>query len=109
MKMSTIRKINQLEEVLDSFPQLSRPISLAEFLKFAKQAFYNGDSAFYSLPNNNEKDFILSYLPSKDNSKKNLVHSFVDSNKRFTRISMQMLDVGTKEMNRIENNLQPKI
>jgi predicted RND superfamily exporter protein len=84
-------------------------LSIAEFVKFSKQAFYNGDSSFYKLPNNNEKDFILSYLPTQIKGKKNMIHSFIDSNKRFTRISVQMADVGTKEMNAIEKKLRPKI
>ncbi len=109
MKLSTITKIAKLQKELDSFPQFSRPLSLAEFVKFAKQSFYNGDTAFYTLPNNNEKDFILSYLPSKIKGKKNMMHSFIDSTKRYTRISVQMADVGTKEMNRIEKKLRPKI
>ncbi len=109
MRLSTINKIEKLQKVLDSFPQFSRPLSLAEFVKFGTQAFYNGDSSFYHLPDNNEKDFVLSYVPSKVNGKNNLLHSFVDSTKRYTRISVQMTDVGTKEMNQIEAKLQPKI
>jgi uncharacterized protein len=109
MKLSTIKKIDKLQMELDSFPQFSKALSLAEFVKFAKQAFYNGDSSFYSIPNNMEKDFILSYLPTKVKGKKNLMHSFLDSTKRYTRISVQMADVGTKEMKMIEAKLRPKI
>jgi len=109
MKLSTITKIDKLQKELDSFPQFSKPLSLAEFVKFSKQAFYGGDSSFYKLPNNNEKDFILSYLPTKIKGKKNMIHSFLDSTKRYTRISVQMADIGTKEMNLIESKLRPKI
>jgi hypothetical protein len=109
MKLSTINKIEKLQKELDSFPQFSKALSLAQFTKFAKQAFYAGDSSFYSLPNNNEKDFILSYLPTKIKGKKNMIHSFIDSTKRYTRISVQMADIGTKEMNLIVAKLRPKI
>lgn len=109
MKLSTITKIEKLQKELDSFPQFSKPLSLAEFVKFSKQAFYNGDTSFYNLPNNNEKDFILSYLPTQIKGKKNMIHSFIDSTKRYTRISVQMADIGTKEMNLIEAKLRPKI
>ncbi|HNW97463.1 MAG TPA: MMPL family transporter [Bacteroidales bacterium] len=109
MKLSTINKINKLQQEIDSFPQFSKALSLAEFVKFAKQAFYNGDSSFYKIPNNNEKDFILSYLPTNIKGKKNLMHSFLDSTKRYTRISVQMKDVGSKEMKLIESKLRPKI
>ena len=109
LKLSTIAKIDRLQRELDSFPEFSRPLSLAEFVKFAKQSFYNGDSSFYVLPNNNETAFILSYLPTSIKGKKNMIHSFVDSTKRYTRISVQMADIGTKEMKRIEAKLKPKI
>ncbi|NTW31910.1 MAG: MMPL family transporter [Bacteroidetes bacterium] len=109
MKMSTITKIDKLQNVLAEFPQFSKPLSLAEFSKFMKQAFYNGDSAFYNIPNNNEKDFILSYLPTNLKGGKNLLRPFIDSTKRYTRISVQMADIGTKEMNLIESKLKPRI
>jgi len=109
MNIPTINKINKLQKELDKFPQFSKALSLAEFVKFTKQAFYNGDSSFYSIPNNMEKNFILSYLPTKENGKKNLMHSFIDSTKRYTRISIQMADVGTKEMKNIKTRLRPKI
>jgi uncharacterized protein len=108
MKLSTIKRINALQEELAKFPVLSRPLSIVEFVKFAKQAFYNGDTSMYSMPNNMEKDFILSYLP-KTTGKNNLAHSFIDSTRRYTRISLQMADVGTKEMQFIESKLRPKI
>jgi predicted RND superfamily exporter protein len=109
MKLSTLNKIDKLQRELDSFPEFSRPLSLVEFVKFSKQAFYNGDSSFYLMPNNNEKDFILSYLPTSIKGKKNMIHSFIDSTKRYTRISVQMADIGTKEMKRIQAKLRPKI
>jgi predicted RND superfamily exporter protein len=109
LKLSTIAKIDKLQKELDSFPQFSRPVSLVEFVKFAKQSFYNGDSTFYVLPDNNERDFILSYLPTSIKGKKNMIHSFIDSTKRYTRISVQMAEIGTKEMKRIKAKLQPKI
>jgi predicted RND superfamily exporter protein len=109
LDLSTINKIDKLQKELAGFSQFSRPLSIAEFIKFAKQAFYNGDSAFYSLPNNNEKDFILPYLSAKIMEKKNMMHSFIDSTNHYTRISVQMADGGTKEMKRIESRLRPKI
>jgi uncharacterized protein len=108
MKLSTIQKIDEVQKVLAKNPKFSRSLSLAEFVKFAKQSFYNGDPEFYDLPNNNEQVFILSYLP-KIKGKKNMLHSFIDSTKRYTRISVQMADVGTTEMRSIESQLRPSI
>jgi predicted RND superfamily exporter protein len=109
MKISNIQKIDELEQVLAEYPVFSRPLSLAEFAKFAKQSFYNGDTSFYEVPNNNEAVFIFSYLPTKVDNGKNMLRTFIDSTKRYTRISVQMADVGTAEMNAIESSLRPRI
>lgn len=109
MKLSTLYKIDKLQQVLAEYPEFSRPLSLAQLAKFAKQSFYNGDSSFYSLPNNNEAVFIFSYLPSKVNGSKNMLKTFIDSTKRYTRVSVQMEDVGMKEMNTLESSLRPRI
>ena len=109
MKLSTINKIDEVQQALAKYPIFSKPISLAEFVKFSKQAFYGGDPEQYQLPDNMEKDFILSYLPTKIKGTKNMLHSFIDSTKRYTRISIQMADVGTKEVNLINQHLRPCI
>lgn len=109
MRLTTIQKIDELQQVLAEYPVFSRPLSLAEFAKFATQSFYNGDSAFYAVPNNHESVFIFSYLPTKVENGKNMLRTFIDSTKRYTRISVQMADVGTAEMNAIEASLRPRI
>ncbi|HMP92816.1 MAG TPA: efflux RND transporter permease subunit, partial [Phnomibacter sp.] len=42
--LQTIQRIDELSAYLDSLPQTARPLSLLEGLKFAKQAYYDGDS-----------------------------------------------------------------
>jgi len=108
-KLSTIRKIDNLQQVLITYPELSRSLSIAEVLKFSKQAFYNGKETMYSLPNNQEKNFILSYIPKVESNKKTILNSFVDTTLRFTRISTQMANVGTRDIQRIKDDLRPKI
>ena len=109
MKLSTIKKIDKLQEVLASYPELSKPLSIAEVIKFSKQAFYNGNEKMYSLPNNQEKNFILSYIPKLESRKKTILNSFIDTNLQVTRISVQMANIGTKDIKRIKDELKPKI
>ncbi|MCK4639508.1 MAG: MMPL family transporter, partial [Bacteroidales bacterium] len=109
MKLSTIKKIDKLQEVLASYPELSKPLSIAEVIKFSKQAFYNGNEKMYSLPNNQEKNFILSYIPKFESKKKTILNSFIDTNLQITRISVQMANIGTKDIQRIKDELKPKI
>ena len=97
MQLSTFAKIDQLEEKLMKYDELSSSTSILNLLKFSKQAFYNGREDYYSLPNNREKNFILQYA-SGGESKSGLLHSFIDSTRQFTRISIRVKDVGVKRM-----------
>ena len=109
MQMSTIEKISQLQDTLAKYPEFSKPLSVAELVKYSKQAFYNGDPEMYSLPNNQERNFILQYLPSLKSSRKTILNSFVDTSLSKTRISVQMANIGTRDIQRIKDDLQPKI
>ena len=97
MQLTTFRKIDELEKRLEAYPELSRPTSLLDLLKFSKQAFYNGFERYYSLPNNREKNFILQYAQTGEENV-DLLHAFVDSTRQRTRISIRVKDVGTKRM-----------
>ncbi len=109
LRLSTINKIDRLQKVLKQYDALSRPMSLAEVVKFAKQAFYNGSKAKYALPNSQEKNFILAYMPKIDSGKKTLLNSFVDDNMQKTRISVQMANIGTTEIEELKTSLRPQI
>ncbi len=109
MKLSTINRIDKLQKVLSEYPELSKPLSVAEVVKFSKQAFYGGKESMYSMPNNREKDFIFSYAPKMENGKKTIMNSFVDSTLQYTRISTQMANIGTYDIQRIQDELKPRI
>ncbi len=109
MRLSLIRKINKLQDTIKTYPELSKPLSIAEVVKFSKQAFYNGNPAYFQLPDNNEMSFMAEYLPKMNAKKKTILNSFVDTNLRITRISVQMANIGTNDIKRIQNELRPKI
>jgi len=97
MQLATFSKIDQLEKTLAEYSEVSPPLSLLNLLKFSKQAFYNGHENYYSLPNNREQNFILQYARFGETDA-GMLHSFIDSSKQVTRISLRMEDVGTKRM-----------
>ncbi len=109
LQLSTIQKVEKLQDVLLTYPELSRPMSLTEVVKFSKQAFYNGDEKKYTLPNNQEKNFILAYMPKIDSGNQNTLNSFVDNDMRRTRVTVQMANIGTNEIEALKSDLQPKI
>ncbi|MGM0612215.1 MAG: efflux RND transporter permease subunit [Bacteroidota bacterium] len=108
LQLRNLQKMDQLQDTLAEYETFSSPLSLVEVVKFSKQAFFNGKPAFYSLPNNQEKNFILSYLPSMDNAENSLLDNLVDSNLQKTRISIQIANLGTDEVKRIKEDLRHK-
>jgi len=109
MQMSTIQKISDLQDTLAKYPEFSKPLSVAELVKYSKQAFYNGDPAMYSIPNSQERNFILQYLPSLKSNKRTILNSFLDTSLSKTRISVQMANIGTRDIQRIRDELRPAI
>lgn len=111
LKLSTLRKIDELQKELANYSELSKPLSVVEVVKAATQAYYNGNPAYYKVPNNQEKNFIFAYVPrQKDTaSKKTILDSFVDTARQTTRVSVQMKNIGTNEIQRIKDELKPKV
>lgn len=108
MKLSTLKRMNELEELIMEIPELSRPISVVSLVKYSKQAYYNGNPKYYQLPTSQENSFILSYAKNSS-SNIDLLKNFVDSTGQYARITTFMKDIGTDKMERIEENLQAKI
>jgi uncharacterized protein len=109
MNLSVINKMNRLQDLISAHPEFSRAVSLVEVLKFSSQTFYGGDTTFYRLPNELEKNFILGYASNSGKGNSNLVKNFIDSNRQVTRLSFQMADVGSDKMNKLINELEPQI
>ena len=103
MKLSTLKKMDQLEETINLIPELSKPISIVNLIKYSKQAYYNGNPEYYDLPTSQEQNFILSYAKNaaKD-SKENVMKSYVDSTGQYARITTFMKDENGSRMPEIE-------
>lgn len=108
MKLSTLKRMNELEELIIETPELSQPISVVGLVKYSKQAYYNGNPKYYQLPTSQENSFILSYAKNS-NSDVDLLKNFVDSTGQYARITSFMKDISTDKMKRIEENLLSKI
>jgi uncharacterized protein len=108
MSLSAIKKMDKLEKLIQSYAEFSVPVSLNNALKFASQAFYNSDPRFYRLPNEMEKNFILSYVGNSGGND-GMIKNFLDKNRQVTRISFQMADVGSKRMDILLEELKPRI
>ncbi|MDG2164929.1 MAG: MMPL family transporter, partial [Flavobacteriales bacterium] len=108
-KSSTLKRIQKLENVLAEYPEISSTSSIADLAKFSKQAYYNGNPDYYSLPSSQEKNFILKYAKNTLGDSADIFNSFIDSTKSVARISARMKDIGTKQMRALRDSIKPKI
>ena len=110
MKLSTMKKMDELQQTISQIPELSKPVSIVNLVKYSKQAYYNGNPEYYELPTSQEQAFILSYAKNATkNSKDNLMKSYVDATGQYARITTFMKDIGTEEMAKVEGKLRNKI
>ncbi len=109
LTLSTLNKIDRLQDSLKTYPEFSKPLSIVEVIKAARQAFYGGNPQFYGMPTSNELTFMGSYIPDMKSKKKTLLKNFIDSTYQTTRISVQMANMGTHDIERIQNKLKPTI
>ncbi|NOU48393.1 MAG: MMPL family transporter [Bacteroidales bacterium] len=109
LRTSTLNKLSQLQDTLALYKEFSKPLSIVEVVKFSKQAFFRGDPSYYSLPNSQEKNFILGYVPQLKSEKKTIMNAFVDTSLQITRVSVQMANISTKKIDSIQTDLKPKI
>jgi predicted RND superfamily exporter protein len=106
--------IDSLSSEITARPETARPLSLAEGLKFARQAFYGGDSASYAMPNAFDGAFVGEYLRPARGGKADsaggglgrIMASYMDSARQVTRITVNMADVGSRRLPQILDTLK---
>jgi predicted RND superfamily exporter protein len=103
-RSAPISKIDELSAYIDSNAATARPLSFVEGLKFAKQAYFDGDSLSYAVPFEGDLVFMAPYLQAKGDTGKAkkgfsaLMNNFMDSNQQVARISVNMKDVGSAQL-----------
>jgi len=116
-EFNNLVRIDSFSQYLSTIPGIARPLSLIEGLKFAKQAFYDGDSANYTMPSEFDLPGLAQYLNMKDaggdssgkeSSFNKLVSRFMDSNKQEARLSVNMADMGTHELPLLLNKIEKR-
>ncbi len=100
-------KIDALERELSKFPEFSKPVSIAQLIKFARQANHDGDERFYRIPGNLELGEIMNLMPGGSSGNK-MIRSLVDSTYQKARISVQMADVGSVRIKELRQEVLVK-
>jgi hypothetical protein len=112
---SNLKRIEKFQNLLRTYPEFSRSLSAVDAVKFGVQAFYGGDPDRYRLPSRQERSFIGPYFRRAESAASDIddanavTNNFVDSTKTVTRVSANMADIGTLEMEALMANLQPRI
>ena len=108
-RLSFLRKVAQFEDYVAESPHVSSTLSLTDFVKATRQAFYNNKKAFYDLPNNQDKNFLQRYLRNQQDNEE-LLKALVDSTGQQMRVSMKVADIGSNRMDSlVRRSLQPKL
>jgi predicted RND superfamily exporter protein len=108
MKLSTLKKMEKINEAIEQFPELSKPISVTNLVKYSKQAYYSGLPKYYQLPTSQEQSYIFAYTKNSEGNSK-MLNNFVDSTGRYARITTFMKDIGTDKMTLIQDRLKAVI
>jgi uncharacterized protein len=101
-------KIKTFQREMEKYPEFSKPISAVEVIKFAYQSYKGGDSKYYILPGSLELKQLSDYT-SGIKDKEGKMNAFIDSSKRFTRISYSMADIGSIRMKELIAEIKPKV
>ena len=107
-RLSTLKRIDKLEQYIEDIPELSAPISTVRGFKFFKQAYYNGNPKYYKLPTTQENSFITRYLKNLNNSN-GLMANYIDNNSQFNRITTFIKDIPSDRIEKIEEDLIKEI
>lgn len=105
---ATLKRMDELQDFIIEQPELSTPISVVNMVKYAKQAYYNGNPEYYQLPNSQERTFILSYLNNAEENN-SILESYVDSIGQYARITTYMKDTSSDDYNNLEEDLLKEI
>lgn len=110
--LNNLVKIDSLAQYMAAMPAIGKPLNITEGLKFAKQAFFEGDTNSYTIISEYDMIPLKPYLDFRGDTASNkgsfaqLISSFMDSAKQQARISVNMADVGSYRLPGLLDSIQ---
>lgn len=101
----TLYKIKTLEKKMAQYPELSKPVSIVDAIKFSYQAYKGGNPKYYVLPPPAELQKLADYS-SGIKGNQDYIKGFLDTSRQYTRVSCQIADIGSKEIKKLQNSLK---
>lgn len=110
LKRRTLEQSAKFQEHLLKYEDISRTISVADFAKFFRQAFFGGKPAEYDLPTRNEYNFIADYARRTELfGTTALSKTLTDPDMQVTRISASVRDIGSLEMEKLVDSVRKDV
>ena len=110
MKLTNLRRMEELEETIIEIPELSKPLSIVNVAKNFTQAYYNGNPEFYLLPSSQEETFLIPYIKnSLKNGKDNQLKSYINADGSIARMTTFIKDENGEKMEDIEAQIRKKV
>ena len=107
-RLSTLNRMNRLENDLLEISELSNPVSVVSIAKYLKQSYFNGNPKYFQLPTKQQDNFIRAHSKNLD-GEVNFLKSLVDPTGQFARMTVMLQDVTTERMEAIEMEIKKSI
>ncbi|MBD3636159.1 MAG: MMPL family transporter [Crocinitomicaceae bacterium] len=101
------QEIEEVQQYLAGFDEFSKSISLADGIKLVNMAYHNGDRDKFEIPSTMQLKEINEYLENTNVETNNT--ALLDSTQTLTRISLQIKDTGSYEIQGIVDSIHPII
>jgi uncharacterized protein len=113
LSLDILGKMDRFVDSLSGYKDIAKPIAITEGIKFANQAYFNGDPADYEVPSGAmQASFIMPYLSAKKGDSTSmfnkLLHSFIDETKQKARISVNIADIGSRRLPALLDSIRPQ-
>lgn len=102
-----LEEIEDVQEYLKTVGVFSKSLSAADGVKILNMAYSNGDSSRYVIPSLSKLSRMSTYI--KNSGAQSGSNAFLDSTKTITRITMQIKDIGSYEIQAIIDSISPKV
>lgn len=107
-----LKKIDRVQQVfpeiqINEKPVFSKSLSIADAVKFANYSIFQ-DSSSYTLDlSGRDRARLKRYIENSADSTTQFRNSFLADSGRLTRISVQIADIGSREMERLISKVSP--
>ncbi len=104
-----LKKMQRLDDSLDTYSEIAKPLSIIDFIKFAWQSHNGNDPKYYTLPNSTDmffKNKMKKLVKGSSEGLGSLQYSMVDSTGTKVRVRCSAQDIGTNRMDQLEKDLR---